>query len=476
MRQTNRGLTLLALLPVFAACSDSSLPSESPDAPDEPSPAAEPGRVEDLRVESVTDSSVTLGFVEVADGMDAPADYDVRLGTPTISFESARSVERGTCATPVRGSEVGATLTCSVHGLRAGTRYEFQVAAFRGDLDEDPTFGEPSNVAADTLAPDASRLTFEVRDLSPPRSSSSTSDGINAHGDVVGSMLTPEGTTVAFLWTEGAGEARSLGTLPEADQSRADDINRHGQVVGSSGSRAFIWSEEVGMREIGTLGGGTSFASAVNDDGTVVGYSETADGRRVAFLWTEAGGMVSLGTLPDAPASRARDINDGGEVVGSSGDRAFLWSEEGGMRDLGTLGGTTSEASGINDAGTIVGTSENGSGKGEAFIWTEEEGMAGLGTLGGDESSAADINRWGQVVGTSDTGEQADETPPDHERIVGFVWSPADGMRELEPLYPAFGRGEARAVNGSLQIAGRSIDEAIEIQATLWTPSEGEGS
>lgn len=473
MHHRIRGCASIALLLAFAACSDSGGPAEPSEPPDEPSPQVEPDRVEDLRVESVTDSSVTLGFVEVGDGTESPADYDIRFGTPTITFESAPSVESGTCATPVMGSEIGAELTCSVQGLSAGTRYEFRVAAFRGDLEEDPTFGDPSNIAADTLAPDASQLSFEVRDLSPPRSSSSASVGINSRGEVVGSMLTPEGSSVAFLWTEAAGEARSLGTLPEADHSVADDINRHGQVVGSSGGRAFIWSEQEGMREIGTPGGASSFASAINDEGVVVGHGETEEGATVAFLWTEAEGMVSLGTLPDAPSSRALDVNLRGEVVGSSGERAFLWTDEDGMRDLGTLGGTTSEAAAINEAGTIVGTSENGSGSAEAFLWTEEEGMAGLGTLGGDESSAAGINRWGDVVGTSDTGEQAEQ---DHERIVGFLWSGGEGMRELETLYPPFGRGEAHAVNGSLEIAGQSIDEAIEIQATRWTPSEGEGS
>ena len=51
------------------------------------------------------------------------------------------------------------------------------------------------------------------------------------------------------------------------------------------------------MIDLGTLGGITSHAVAVNESGEVVGDSAIAgDTATHAFSWTAAGGMVDLGT------------------------------------------------------------------------------------------------------------------------------------------------------------------------------------
>jgi probable HAF family extracellular repeat protein len=73
--------------------------------------------------------------------------------------------------------------------------------------------------------------------------------------------------------------------------------------------------------------------------------------------------MHDLGMLPNADASRALDINDLGDVVGSSGtssgDRAFIWTKDEGMRDLNSaasagLGVLFIEAHAINNRGQIL--------------------------------------------------------------------------------------------------------------------------
>jgi hypothetical protein len=51
-----------------------------------------PGTVEDLTVAATTDSSVTLSFTEVSDGMGRPASYDVRYAAGSSSW--SRSVAR----------------------------------------------------------------------------------------------------------------------------------------------------------------------------------------------------------------------------------------------------------------------------------------------------------------------------------------------------------------------------------------------
>lgn len=74
------------------------------------------------------------------------------------------------------------------------------------------------------------------------------------------------------------------------------------------------------MIDIGTLGGNTSIAVAVNDSGKV-GLSDTSSGQYHAFAWTQSGGIVDLGGVwPDSSASA---VNNGGDVVGMFGGRVY---------------------------------------------------------------------------------------------------------------------------------------------------------
>src|SRR6266576_195206 len=119
---------------------------------------AKPGTVNDLAVINATDSSITLSFAEVGNGTGAPASYDVRLATGTISWCSAHHVTPGSCATPVAGSAIGAKPTCTVLGIAASTGYQFQLVAFRGTLNVDAVFGVLSNVASSSTTAEASTV------------------------------------------------------------------------------------------------------------------------------------------------------------------------------------------------------------------------------------------------------------------------------------------------------------------------------
>lgn len=81
------------------------------------------------------------------------------------------------------------------------------------------------------------------------------------------------------------------------------------------------------MTDLGTLGGPTSSARAINARGQVVGESTTAEGATHAFVWQD-GLMTDLGTL-DGGNSSARVINDRGQIAGTSsseaGSNAVLW-------------------------------------------------------------------------------------------------------------------------------------------------------
>ncbi|PYO44340.1 MAG: hypothetical protein DMD29_00665, partial [Gemmatimonadetes bacterium] len=114
--------------------------------------AGNPGTVNNLAVAGVTGTSVTLSFTEVGDGTGQPAQYDIRYAAGTLAWSSATDVTLGTCATPVAGSAIGATRSCTVLGLQSGVTYQFQLVAFRGTLNVNAVFGALSNVASGTTS------------------------------------------------------------------------------------------------------------------------------------------------------------------------------------------------------------------------------------------------------------------------------------------------------------------------------------
>jgi probable HAF family extracellular repeat protein len=183
---------------------------------------------------------------------------------------------------------------------------------------------------------------------------------------------------------------------------------------------AFLYRDDE-MVNLGALGGlddsvRASRARAINNSGDVVGWSDTppaGSGRKPllhgydhAFLYSySTGEMADLGTLSgESGYSYAYDLNDFGEVAGYSftgtATHAFFWDEFSGLTDLGTLGGLNSHAYAINSFGHVVGRSQTDSGANHAFLYIVGV-MLDLGTLGGGYSQAWDINDAVMIVGES---------------------------------------------------------------------------
>ncbi|MDM7460046.1 MAG: PEP-CTERM sorting domain-containing protein [bacterium] len=94
------------------------------------------------------------------------------------------------------------------------------------------------------------------------------------------------------------------------------------------------------MEDLGTLGGGYSWAHGASTDGSVVvGWTYNASGQQRAFRWTQSEGMEDLGTLGGSHSWAYGISADGSVVVGwaedtSGNGRAFRWTASGGMEDL----------------------------------------------------------------------------------------------------------------------------------------------
>ncbi|MDT4938081.1 MAG: mannan endo,4-beta-mannosidase, partial [Pseudonocardiales bacterium] len=226
------------------------------------------------------------------------------------------------------------------------------------------------------------------------------------------------------------------------------------------------------MHDLGVIGGTFSHAADINDSGEIVGSSTTATNNADqphAFFWTASNGMVDLGTF-GGNESEARAINEEGQVVGRANNsvgqlHAFLWTQGATLTDLGTLGGTFSAAVAINDNGQVTGSSTlPGDTDEHAFLWTSSGGMRDLGTLGGTRSVPVAINATGEVAGFSTQSDGSQRA---------FLWTPTLGMVNLGVLSGSTSFSKAVAVDDSGAVFGQSGTASGPQHVFRWTATTG---
>lgn len=271
-----------------------------------------------------------------------------------------------------------------------------------------------------------------VTQFTPPMGGTCRIVDINESGVMVGSHTRP-GYREQAMWATTAGGINPIGTavlVGRGGGSRLQAINDSGLMVGRD-----VEAEYMGMTGMGTLvsggPGGLTFhgspspwlpsPAAVNDAGVIVGFGGTGGMMGMGRFGVIHDGtprpLPTLDPMPDfSHRSQAADINNSGQIVGSSNPmlgltRAVMW-EGGVIRALADRGGLQDVAIAINDAGEIVGYASNlGARVQRAAIWLDTAayglptGLTNLDDVSrssggsGIRFQANDINAHGQVVG-----------------------------------------------------------------------------
>lgn len=231
-----------------------------------------------------------------------------------------------------------------------------------------------------------------------PGGSYSFANGVNADGSVVvgwaNGWANDATTPYNFRWTAATGIQALPAPSGYGYSGGATGVSADGSVIVGynvnkggvlSADRAYRYTDAGGYQDLGVQPGfSRSVASNVSGDGnTVVGFSQLLPSNGTvtgAYRWTQSTGLVPL-FFDDEASSYATAVNyDGSRIVGTSigatGSRAVMWTSTLGSVDLNTYlptlgvnltGWDLTGAEGISYDGSVI--MGNGTYNGEQAAW-----------------------------------------------------------------------------------------------------------
>jgi probable HAF family extracellular repeat protein len=264
--------------------------------------------------------------------------------------------------------------------------------------------------------------------------------------------------------------------------------------------------------DLGTLGGPTSAAYAINDLGQVTGTAALDASTSHAFLYS-FGRMRDLGALAQGSSSSGSGINNFGQVTGASEvsatvSHAFLYSW-GAMHDLHYAGADTSAGVDVNNAGRVLINTfkqlgpETENVLHSAYLYSNgsfdpipRSSQGSANTCSDTEIIAAALNNSGQVTGFAAPGADSScaflygngvfqplglsisfgTAINDSGRVAGYTFSPVNILR-LDSSGFSYDHGQLAGVGTNqasvtpygINNAGQVVGTAANGHAFLWT-------
>lgn len=236
--------------------------------------------------------------------------------------------------------------------------------------------------------------------------STSSTFGLNNSGQVAVNANDSSGAWHTGVWTSG-GFTEIVNTLPGGGTVYASGINDSGQVIGSHNNGGFVWSGGIMTELANPVGSGQAFPEAINNSGQIAGRVSSYLG---STLYRTTGGDTTILAADGNYDAGVGAINQSGQVAGWSYDsetgatRATVWDDAGAASFIPTTNPAgNAYANAITDDGVVVGSYFNEFYTEHAFIW-DGSTVVDIGELVASpfqSSVAHDINAQGQVVGVA---------------------------------------------------------------------------
>jgi probable HAF family extracellular repeat protein len=242
-------------------------------------------------------------------------------------------------------------------------------------------------------------------------------------------------------------------------------INDNGTVVGASMTadqaiHAFRYQDGT-TSDLGGEGAGESLAMGINNNNVVVG---TYGGN--AVVWDPRGHMTTISGANGFHGSWAYDINDNGVVVGQAagapGTRAFRWWN-GSFKVLAVpTGCSAAHATTVNSDGTVAGVGVDSFRRLEAVLWSQNGIVDVAHDVPSLVSEAESINSSGSVAGDLGSGSNDQHA---------FLWE--NGQIQVLKNLPGCSVMKATSVNDKDVVVGDAANDADPAAPFVWDKTHG---